>query len=49
MIGVAEIAMSILILAGIRPRLNAIAQAVVVASMNTLEFLLASEGGQKER
>jgi hypothetical protein len=43
LIGAAEIAMGIWILSGIKPRLNAITQAVVIASMNTLEFLLAPD------
>lgn len=43
LIGIAEIAMGIWILSGIKPRLNAIVQAVVIASMNTLEFLLAPD------
>jgi len=42
-IGFAEIAMAVWILSGIKPRLNAITQIVVIASMNTLEFLLASD------
>lgn len=43
LIGAAEIAMGIWILSGIKPRLNAITQAVVIATMNTLEFLLAPD------
>jgi uncharacterized membrane protein YphA (DoxX/SURF4 family) len=43
LIGVAEVAMGIWILSGIKPRLNAITQAVVIASMNALEFLLAPD------
>lgn len=43
LIGAAEIAMGIWILSGIKPRLNAITQAVIIASMNTLEFLLAPD------
>ena len=40
LIGMAEIIMAIWILSGIWPRLNAITQIVVIATMNTLEFLL---------
>jgi hypothetical protein len=43
LIGALEIAMGVWILSGIKPRLNAITQAVVIASMNTLEFLLAPD------
>jgi len=42
-IGFAEIAMAVWILSGIKPRLNAITQIVVIASMNTLEFILAPD------
>jgi len=42
-IGFAEIAMAVWILSGIKPRLNAITQIVVIASMNTLEFFLAPD------
>lgn len=42
-IGAAEIAMGIWVLSGIKPRLNAVTQAVVIATMNTLEFLLAPD------
>lgn len=42
-IGFSEIAMAIWILSGIKPRLNAITQIVVIATMNTLEFILAPD------
>lgn len=43
LIGVSEISMAVWILSGIRSRLNAIAQIVIVATMNTLEFILAPD------
>lgn len=43
LIGAAEIAMGIWVLSGLKPRLNAVTQAVVIATMNTLEFLLAPD------
>jgi len=42
-IGFAEIGMAIWILSGIRSRLNAIIQIIIIAIMNTLEFLLAPD------
>ena len=42
-IGFSEIAMAIWIVSGIRTRLNAITQAVVIATMNSLEFILAPD------
>lgn len=42
-IGFAEIAMAVWILSGIKPRLNAITQIMVIATLNTLEFLLAPD------
>lgn len=42
-IGFAEIAMAIWILSGIMPKLNAIVQAVIIATMNSLEFILAPD------
>ena len=42
-IGVSEIAMAIWILSGIKPRLNAITQITVIATMNVLEFILAPD------
>ena len=43
LIGCAEIAMAIWIISGYKSRLNAIVQVVVIATMNTLEFLLAPD------
>ncbi|MEP7164481.1 MAG: DoxX-like family protein [Ferruginibacter sp.] len=40
LIGLSEIAMSIWILSGIKTRSNAIAQIIIIATMNTLEFML---------
>ena len=42
-IGVAEIAMAIWIVSGIRPKLNAITQVAVIATMNTVEFVMAPD------
>ncbi len=42
-IGFSEICMAIWILSKIKTRLNAIAQIVIVAIMNTLEFILAPD------
>jgi hypothetical protein len=39
-IGISELFMAIWILSGIKPRLNAITQIVIIAAMNTLEFIL---------
>ncbi len=41
LIGLSEIAMSIWMLSKIKTTLNAIAQIIIIASMNTLEFFLA--------
>ena len=43
LIGLAEIAMAVWILSGFRTKLNAITQAVIIATMNSLEFLLAPD------
>ena len=43
LIGILEIVMAIWILSGIRTRLNALTQIVVIATMNTLEFFLVPE------
>jgi hypothetical protein len=43
LIGCAEIAMALWIISGFRSRLNAITQVVVIAAMNTLEFILAPD------
>jgi len=42
-IGISEITMSIWILSKIKSRLNAITQIAVVATMNTIEFILAPD------
>jgi len=42
-IGISEIAMAIWILSGIKSRLNAIAQIIIIAIMNALEFILVPE------
>jgi hypothetical protein len=39
-IGIAEICMAIWILSQIKSRLNAIAQILIIATMNTMEFIL---------
>jgi hypothetical protein len=43
LIGMAEIAMAVWILSGFRTKLNAITQAVIIATMNSLEFMLAPD------
>jgi hypothetical protein len=43
LIGISEITMAAWILSGIRQRLNAISQIVVIASMNILEFFLVPD------
>ncbi|MES2284878.1 MAG: DoxX-like family protein [Bacteroidota bacterium] len=43
LIGLSEIAMAIWILSRIKTRLNAIAQIAIIATMNTLEFILVPE------
>lgn len=43
LIGLAETGMAIWIISGIRPRLNAIVQIVVIAAMNILEFILVPD------
>ena len=42
-IGISEIGMAIWILSGYKSRINAILQIVVIAMMNTLEFILVPE------
>lgn len=42
-IGLSEIAMAVWIVSGIKSRLNAIAQIVIVATMNILEFILVPD------
>ncbi len=43
LIGLSEIGMAIWILSGIKPKLNAIAQIAIVATMNIIEFTLAPD------
>lgn len=43
LIGISEIAMALWILSEIKPRLNAITQILIIAIMNTLEFLLVPD------
>ena len=42
-IGIAEIAMAVWILSGIKTRLNAVAQMIIIAIMNTIEFIVAPD------
>lgn len=42
-IGISEILMAIWILSGVKPRLNAVAQALIIATMNILEFTLVPD------
>ena len=42
-IGLSEMAMAVWILSGIKTKLNASAQVVVIATMNSLEFILAPD------
>lgn len=43
LIGVSEILMALWILSGIRSRFNAIVQVLIIATMNTLEFILVPD------
>ena len=43
LIGLSEIIMAVWILSGYKTKLNAIAQIVIVATMNTLEFILVPD------
>jgi uncharacterized membrane protein YphA (DoxX/SURF4 family) len=43
LIGLSEIVMAVWILSGIKTRLNAITQILVIAAMNTLEFFLVPD------
>ena len=43
LIGLAEITMAVWILSGFRHRLNSIVQIAIIAIMNSLEFIMASE------
>jgi DoxX-like family len=42
-IGVSEMAMAVWILSGLKTKLNAITQVAVIATMNTLEFIIAPD------
>lgn len=42
-IGMSEIVMAIWILSKIKPKLNAIAQMIIIATMNTLEFIFVPD------
>jgi hypothetical protein len=42
-IGFSEIAMAVWILSGIKTKLNVIAQMIIIATMNLLEFILAPD------
>lgn len=42
-IGISEMLMAVWIVSGIKPRLNVIMQIVVIATMNTIEFILAAD------
>jgi hypothetical protein len=43
LIGLSEIGMAIWILSGVYTRLNAVTQILIIATMNTLEFILVPE------
>ena len=43
LIGVSEILMAVWMLSGIKTRLNAVAQIIIIAAMNTLEFILVPD------
>ena len=43
LIGISEIMMTVWILSGIKPKLNAYAQITIVLSMNIIEFIFASD------
>ena len=42
-IGVSEILMAVWILSGIKPRFNALTQALIIATMNIMEFILVPD------
>ena len=42
-IGFSELAMAVWILSGFRTKLNAVAQVLVIATMNSLEFIMAPD------
>ena len=43
LIGLSELAMAVWILSGIRSRLNAVSQIIIIAVMNALEFILVPD------
>ena len=43
LIGLSEIAMAVWILSGITTRLNAVTQIIIIATMNTIEFILVPD------
>jgi uncharacterized membrane protein YphA (DoxX/SURF4 family) len=43
LIGTSEVLMAVWILSNIKPRFNAIAQMVIIATMNTIEFIMAPD------
>jgi uncharacterized membrane protein YphA (DoxX/SURF4 family) len=43
LIGISEICMAVWIVSGIWRRLNAVAQMLIIATMNTIEFILAPD------
>ena len=43
LIGLSEIGMAVWIMSGFKTRLNAIGQIIIIATMNTIEFILASD------
>ena len=43
LIGVLEVLMAVWILSGVKPKINAIVQIVIIATMNIIEFLLAQD------
>lgn len=42
-IGISEVCLAIWILSGVKPKLNAISQILIIATMNSLEFILAPD------
>ena len=42
-IGISEILMAVWIISGIKPRLNALTQVLIIATMNIIEFTLAPD------
>jgi len=43
LIGASEVLMAVWILSNIKPRFNTIAQMVIIATMNTIEFIMAPD------